>query len=115
MPRHHDLTLEDLADKAEWEHGAFTGLTAEFEALVRTPHARRAAAQDAFVYDADDKAEAREVAALQKGVGSLKVAARAKVTQDRVYSAAYHPDRSKDLIFFGGERVYWRLDFLDKL
>ena len=115
MSRHHDLTLEDLANKAEWEQGVFTGLAAEFEALVRTPHARRAAAQDAFVYDADDKAEAREVAALQKRVGRLTVAARAKVTQDRVYSAAYHPDRSKDLIFFGGERVYRRLDCLDAL
>lgn len=27
---------------------------------------------------------------------------RAKVTQDRIYSAAYHPEKSKDLIFFGG-------------
>ena len=70
MPRHHDLTLKDLADKAELEHGVFTGLTAEFEALVRTPHARRAGAQDAFVYDADDKAEAREVAAqLEQSLG----------------------------------------------
>jgi len=32
----------------------------------------------------------------------LKVVARAKVMQDRVYSAAYHPDPTKDLIFFGG-------------
>lgn len=33
----------------------------------------------------------------------LKVVSRAKVTQDRVYSAAYHPEITKDLIFFGGE------------
>jgi hypothetical protein len=32
----------------------------------------------------------------------MKVVARAKVTQDRVYSAAYHPDPTMDLIFFGG-------------
>lgn len=33
----------------------------------------------------------------------MKIVARAKVTQDRVYSAAYHPDPTTDLIFFGGE------------
>jgi hypothetical protein len=32
----------------------------------------------------------------------LKVVAQAKVTAVRIYSAAYHPEVSKDLIFFGG-------------
>ena len=82
---------------------------------ARCVHRAHRRIRGARAFDADDKAEARKVAALQKRVGSLKVTARAKVTQDRVYSAAYQPDRSKDLIFFGGERVHRRLDFLDKL
>lgn len=31
----------------------------------------------------------------------MKVISRAKVTQDRIYCAAYHPEVTKDLIFFG--------------
>jgi hypothetical protein len=52
---------------------------------------------------ANDKEEEAEVAALRERFRNLKVVARAKVTQDRVYSAAYHPDPTTDLIFFGGE------------
>ena len=39
---------------------------------------------------------------LKEKLGKLKIVARAKVTQDRIYSAAYHPEPTKDLIFFGG-------------
>jgi WD repeat-containing protein 76 len=52
---------------------------------------------------AKDKMEAAEVAALRERFQNMKIVARAKVTQDRVYSAAYHPDPTTDLIFFGGE------------
>jgi hypothetical protein len=52
---------------------------------------------------AKDKKEAAEVAALRERLQNMKVVARAKVTLDRVYSAAYHPDPTTDLIFFGGE------------
>ena len=44
----------------------------------------------------------REVENLKKRLGSMKIVARAKVNQNRIYSCAYHPDVSKDLIFFGG-------------
>lgn len=50
-----------------------------------------------------DKKEAVEVAALREQFQNMKVVARAKVTQSRVYSAAYHPDPTTDLVFFGGE------------
>ncbi len=48
------------------------------------------------------KKEDAEVAALRARLQNMKVVARAKVTQNRVYSAAYHPEPTKDLIFFGG-------------
>ena len=35
----------------------------------------------------------------------MKLIMRAKVTQARVYSVAYHPDPTMDLIFFGGECI----------
>jgi len=47
--------------------------------------------------------EAKEVKALRDKLQDLKVVSRAKVTQNRIYSAAYHPEITKDLIFFGGE------------
>jgi hypothetical protein len=50
--------------------------------------------------------EAAEVTALRERFQNMKIVARAKVTQDRVYSAAYHPDPTTDLIFFGGECTF---------
>ena len=52
---------------------------------------------------AESKKEDAEVTALRESLQGLQIASRAKVTQDRVYSVAYHPEKSKDLIFFGGE------------
>jgi hypothetical protein len=49
--------------------------------------------------------ETKEVKALRDKVQELKVVSRAKVTQNRIYSAAYHPEITKDLIFFGGEII----------
>lgn len=57
---------------------------------------------DAFTFD-NDKENGRCVAELREKLQNLKVVSRAKVTLNRVYSAAYHPDVTKDLIFFGGE------------
>jgi len=91
-----------LAGQEEWEPGAVTGLSSKFQSLLQTRYPRRASSQDAFVF-AKDKMEAAEVAALRERFQNMKIVARAKVTQDRVYSAAYHPDPTRDLIFFGGE------------
>lgn len=54
-----------------------------------------------FVFE-DDKSEKATVSDLTKRLQKMRVVSRAKVTQNRVYSAAYHPETSKDLIFFGG-------------
>lgn len=77
-------------------------LRAVFQTLLHEPHPRRTADQDAFSLD-DDKKDESVITALRESLARLKVVARAKVTQDRVYSAAYHPEPTKDLIFFGGE------------
>jgi hypothetical protein len=101
-PRHGVLDLEMLAEQEEWEPGALTGLRSKFQSLLQAQHPRRSSSQDAFVFE-KDKEEAAEVAALRERFQNMKVVARAKVTQNRVYSAAYHPDPTADLIFFGGE------------
>jgi len=101
-PRHGELDLEMLAGQEEWEPGALTGLSTKFRSLLQARHPRRPSNQDAFVFEKDKK-EAAEVAALRERFENMRIVARAKVTQDRVYSAAYHPDPTTDLIFFGGE------------
>ena len=113
-PRHEELDLEALAGQEEWEPGALSGLSARLQSLLETRHPRRTADQDAFVFEKDKKEEA-EVEELRERLKDMKVVARAKVTQNRVYCAAYHPDPTTDLIFFGGACarptfVFWLAD-----
>ncbi|KXN86877.1 hypothetical protein AN958_09472, partial [Leucoagaricus sp. SymC.cos] len=107
-PRHEDLVLHKLIEQDPED---ISTLNTMFQVVVSKPHPRRVGDFDAFVYESDrDKREEREVEDLRKRLGSLKVVARAKVNQNRIYSAAYHPDVSKDLVFFGdkhGELGIW--------
>lgn len=92
-----------MAESEELEEGSLTKLFGVLQQVCKVPNPRRVGEDDAFTFDGDSKAEDAEVADLRKKLNTLKVVARAKVTQDRVYSAAYHPEVTKDLIFFGGE------------
>jgi len=94
------LDLTTLAD--ELEGSEFASLRSSLQAVTNVPLPRRIADAEAFVFDEDQKNEA-EVADLRKKLQKLRVVSRAKVTQDRIYSAAYHPEPTKDLVFFGGE------------
>ncbi|THH29638.1 hypothetical protein EUX98_g4552 [Antrodiella citrinella] len=99
-PRHQDLDLTALTDDLD-DSGRST-LRSTFQELLKTSNPRRATSQDAFTCDADGTdQEAREVTDLKKRLEKMKVVARAKVCQDRIYSAAYHPEKTKDIIFFG--------------
>jgi len=98
-PRHQDLELTSMADELELEE--LTALRATFQTTLQTVHPKRMAKQDAFVFE-NDKLEDSAVQVLRETLSRLKVVARAKVTQDRIYSAAYHAEPTKDLIFFGG-------------
>lgn len=99
-PRHEDLVLHKLVPQDPEDISTLNNI---FKAVTTLPHPRRVGEFDAFVYSDKDKRESREVAELTKKLESLKVVARAKVNQNRIYSAAYHPEISKDLVFFGGE------------
>jgi WD repeat-containing protein 76 len=76
-------------------------LTATLEVATQTPQPRQLGSQEDFVYE--DEQEKHEVAELKAKLKPMKIVARAKVTKERVYSAAYHPEITKDLIFFGGK------------
>ncbi|KAH9934672.1 WD40-repeat-containing domain protein [Fomitopsis serialis] len=91
-PRHHELDLLDVTE--ELDPTELAALRSTFSTAIRNTHPRRVGGPD----DVKDKAA---IAELREKLGKLKVVSRAKVTQDRVYSAAYHPDPTKDLIFFG--------------
>jgi hypothetical protein len=96
-PRHQALHLSTLAEEHEPEE--LSTLSQAFETMVQI--AKRAGDPEAFTFD-DDKKESAVVSGLRESLQPLKIVSRAKVTQSRVYSAAYHPEVSKDLIFFGG-------------
>ncbi|GLB34907.1 putative WD40 repeats [Lyophyllum shimeji] len=96
-PRVHDLDLPILVGEDPEE---VSSLSTTLQSLTQTAYSRRVGDPEAFAFDSDKKHEAA-VAELRERLQSLKVVSRAKVTQDRVYSAAYHPEVTKDLIFFG--------------
>ncbi len=54
------------------------------------------------VFGENSRKAERAVQEIKEKVQNLKVVARAKVVTERIYCAAYHPDVTKDLIFFGG-------------
>ncbi|KAH9842704.1 WD40 repeat-like protein [Rhodofomes roseus] len=97
-PRHYDLDLQDVAQ--ELEPNELSSLRSTFTTAVQTVYPKRVGDPDDLVIEENAKEKAA-VAELREKLGNLKVVSRAKVTQERVYSAAYHPDPTKDLIFFG--------------
>lgn len=108
-PRHQELDLTTLGDKLE--EPDLSSLRSSLQAVTNVPLPKRAADADAFVFDEDQKNEA-EVEELRNKLQKLRIVSRAKVTADRVYSAAYHPDVTKDLVFFGGKvprSSYWQV------
>ena len=96
-PRHNKLDLIALV-----EHGPedTASLSKAVESIPKTSLLRIGSFDD-YVFE-DSKQEEREVADLKKRMSNLVVHARAKVTNSRIYCSAYHPEVTKDLIFFGG-------------
>lgn len=97
-PRHDIL---DIATLAEEDPQELCALSSALHNVAQTSQPKRVGDPDAFAFD-DDKGDEACVAELREKLQELKVVSRAKVTQDRIYSAAYHPEITKDLIFFGG-------------
>jgi WD repeat-containing protein 76 len=99
-PRHHDLDLPTLVD--DTRASGLPSLSTTWQTVSSSSGPRRVGDVDAFVFE-EDRRNKQAVDDLTQKLQSMKVVARAKVTPDRIYSAAYHPEITKDLIFFGGE------------
>ncbi|OCH95046.1 WD40 repeat-like protein [Obba rivulosa] len=98
-PRHQDLDLPILIQDMDVDE--IPSLRTTLEAVTQEKYPKRTAEKEAFVFNEDDKKEEAIISELKEKFQCLKVVSRAKVTQDRIYSAAYHPEPTKDLIFFG--------------
>lgn len=98
-PRHHDLDWQALANGVT-EETEIPSMRTSLMSFVNTLYPREVGDRDRYVFD-DESKESSELTDLRERLESLKVVSRAKVTKDRIYSAAYHPEPTKDLVFFG--------------
>jgi hypothetical protein len=93
------LDLSALAEDEGTQE--LSNLSTALQTISKKAQPKRVGDNGRFNFD-DGMKDEGAVAELRKKLQDLKVVSRAKVTQDRVYCAAYHPDVTKDLIFFGG-------------
>ena len=101
-PRHDVLDFKTLVEVNEPQE--VSSLSTTMNSIVQFSGSRRSENQT-FVFDNDGEHQSA-LKNLQEQVQDLKVISRAKVTMNRIYSAAYHPEVSKDLIFFGGSKFH---------
>ncbi|QRW00614.1 DNA damage-binding protein CMR1 [Ceratobasidium sp. AG-Ba] len=96
MPRHQDLELEVLAQ--EFEEMEMENWKTLQDTLSSKDYPRRISGPDSETQDTKmEHAREELVEELQK----LVVTRRAKVCKERIYSVAYHPIITKDVVLFG--------------
>lgn len=112
-PRHHDLDLNALAqddltsEEMEALRSLFGGPTNAISSPSKkassspTKSPAKSKTKQRDDDDDDDKKVDAGISALRKELSPMVVRSRAKVTQDRIYSMAYHPEVTKDLVFCG--------------
>ncbi|KAF5330427.1 hypothetical protein D9619_005629 [Psilocybe cf. subviscida] len=96
-PRHETLNFNTLAETNSPQE--ISALSTTMAGVVQLK-SRKVGDPDAFAWRDDNKHKA-PVQEIREKVEDLKVVSRAKVTMNRIYCAAYHPDVQKDLLFFG--------------
>jgi hypothetical protein len=101
-PRHHDLDLVTLGEDelTPEEIESLRDLFGDSTLSVDDSFPRSQAKPRKSQRDDDSKPDVG-ISALRKQLSPMVIRSRAKVTQDRVYSMAYHPEVTKDLIFVG--------------
>ena len=105
LPRHFDLELSDIAVNLEEED--LPPLRSVLQALAQTASSspakdeedikgkRRVGGMTEFERKLNDK---RMLGQLRKEFEGMTVKSRAKVTDDRIYSVAYHPEPVSSLL-----------------
>ncbi|GJE95189.1 WD40 repeat domain-containing protein [Phanerochaete sordida] len=96
-PRHDDIEM--YAHLEDQEAKEVMALTASLQVTTKTVNARRIGDMKSYQYD-EERHDAA-VKELKEKLGGMKIVSRAKITKERIYSAAYHPEKTKDLVFFG--------------
>ncbi|KAF8509262.1 WD40-repeat-containing domain protein [Gautieria morchelliformis] len=95
-PRHQNLDLSSLGDELSAQE--LISLTTTLEGCARAGQREN----EARVFDfSASKKEEYQVTELKTQFANMKIVSRAKVTNERVYSSLYHPEKTKDLVFFG--------------
>lgn len=102
-PRHQDLDFKTLGDELTSKeidvlHSTFSNISWRTTGSVNTNRAL------------DEK----EVEELRKAYSNVKIVSRAKVTQDRVYSSLYHPDKV-GIFYIFVQRMYTQSDVRPKI
>ncbi|KAI6045775.1 WD40-repeat-containing domain protein [Pisolithus marmoratus] len=99
-PRAHELDLDLLTETENLDDTELGALRGIFQTVTNVPVTRRIGDVRDWVFERSNQEE-REVEMLRSKLGKMKIVARAKVTDNRIYSSACHPEPSKDLIFVG--------------
>lgn len=99
-PRHGELEIYSLMPDSE--ENAIQALANTLKSVSEGSFPRRIPVAKTYEFSNTDEEKA-EVAALKKKFKTMKIVSHNKLTKERIYSSAYHPEKSKDLIFFGGE------------
>ncbi|PFH54309.1 hypothetical protein AMATHDRAFT_72815 [Amanita thiersii Skay4041] len=98
LPRHQDLRLSILVGEEAAEDA--DKVASELVNATRKAYPRSIGDPASFDFE-DENKDSAAVKELRQRLANMKVISRAKVTQNRIYSCAYHPEVTKDLIFFG--------------
>lgn len=99
-PRTHELDLAVLTEAEELSDTKLGSLRGIFQVVTNVSTTRRVGDVRDWVFERTNQ-EDRELEILRSKLGKMKIVARAKVTDNRIYSSACHPEPSKDLVFFG--------------
>ena len=99
QPRHEELDIPTLMPDSE-EH-EIDELASTLGSISKSSYASRIS-NKLYVFS-NTSEEKAEVDNLKKRLKDMKIVSQNKLTSDRIYSSAYHPEKSKDLIFFGGK------------
>lgn len=99
-PRTHELDLAVLTEAEELSDTELGSLRGIFQTVTNVSTTRRVGDVRDWVFERTNQ-EDRELEILRSKLGKMKIVARAKVTDNRIYSSACHPEPSKDLVFFG--------------
>lgn len=102
-PRHDVLNFKTLAETGSPQD--LPKLSSMMRNVAQCQ--RRVPDPESYSFEGESKSQKHEraVREIRDKVQDLTVVARARVVTERIYCSAYHPETTKDLIFFGGQDI----------